>query len=234
MKIAAIGDIHSPLFLELFKKSLEKFLAVKSDTAIFLVAGDIVEGGKFEQLDEIADLFDTIDLPIYACYGNNEYTEYEYMFSKKLPKVKFLNDNYVTLTFDKKDYAIIGSRGVLDEPTFWQRKRWPKIDEVYRTRATGLAEIAESCKAYFKILLIHYPPTLKIVEGENPRFLKQMGSDKLNSLIKRFNLVITAHAHQGKKTVMIDDVPVVNVSLPLRSEITTIDLEEKKGLEKFL
>ncbi|MGQ9781492.1 MAG: metallophosphoesterase family protein [Nitrososphaeria archaeon] len=233
MKIAAVGDIHAPLFLQPFRESLKHVLASKTDLTAFLLAGDIVDGGRFDQLDEIAALTKEIHVPIYACYGNNEYKEYEQLVSKKLPNVKFLDDSIVESAIDKKTYAIIGSRGVLEEPTFWQRKRWPNIIQVYETRAEKIAKMAATCTADFKILLIHYPPTLKAVEGENPRFKKQMGTSRLEHLIKMFNVVITAHVHKGKKTVIVDGVPVVNVSLPLRNRIVIVDIEEKKGLEKF-
>lgn len=233
MKIAAVGDIHAPLFLQPFKDSLGNVLSSETDLTAFFLAGDIVDGGRFDQLEEIADIMKEIDVPIYGCYGNNEYKEHEQLVSKKLPNVKFLDDSMVEAAAGDKVYAVIGSRGVLEEPTFWQRKRWPNIAEVYKARAAKLAEMAADCTADLKILLIHYPPTLKVVEGENPRFLKQMGTSKLEPLIGMFDIVITAHVHKGKEMVSVNGVPVVNVSMPLRGRITIIDLEEKRGLERF-
>jgi len=234
MKVAAVGDIHAPNYFDLFKKSIEEFLKITEDLAAFLLAGDIIDGGRYEQLDEIRELIKKVQLPTYSCFGNNEYKEYANTVMEKLPDVKFLDDSYITLSRNNRKVAIIGSRGILDKPTYWQKKNWPDIEKVYENRKFKLNELADVCQADLKILLIHYPPTLKIVEGENNSFIEQMGSSKLESLIKKFNLVITAHAHQGKKSVEIGGVPVVNVSLPLRNGICILDVEPKLGLDKFI
>jgi len=234
MKVAAVGDIHAPKYFDLFKNSLEEFFKRSEDLTAFLLAGDIIDGSRYEQLDEIRKLMEKIDLPTYACFGNNEYTEYANTVMEKLPDIEFLDDSYVTLRKNDKTVAIVGSRGVLDKPTYWQKRTWPDIDKVYENRRFKLNKLADTCQADLKILLIHYPPTLKIVEGENLRFIEQMGSNKLEPLIKKFNLVITAHAHKGKKSVEIEGIPIVNVSLPLRSEICILNVEPKQSLDKFM
>ena len=233
MKLAAVADIHAPLYLDLFKRSLDSFVKTNDSITCFLLCGDIVERGRFEHLDEISQNLDKIHFPIYGCFGNNEYRDYEAVIREKLPSVNFLNDSFVTFESNNLTFAIVGSRGVLDEPTFWQKKNWPDIENVYDERTRSLTDLANRCRADFRILLIHYPPTLKILEGENNKFLRQMGSSRLESLIRRFDLVVTAHSHRGKKMVEVDGVQVVNVSLPLNNQITVLDLTKRKGLDSF-
>ncbi|MGD0329043.1 MAG: metallophosphoesterase [Nitrososphaeria archaeon] len=234
MKVAALGDIHAPKYFDLFKKSLEEFLKRKEGVSAFLLAGDLIDGGRYDQLDIIRELIRKVDLPTYSCFGNNEYQEYSDIVMKKLPEVVFLDDNCMKLKRIEDDVAIVGSRGVLDKPTYWQKKNWNDADEIYEKRRNKLNELADMCQADMKILLIHYPPTLKIVKGENPRFTEQMGSNKLDPVIKKFNLVITAHAHKGKKLVEIDGIPVYNVSLPLNGGIRILEVKQKHGLEKYM
>jgi Icc-related predicted phosphoesterase len=234
MKVAALGDIHAPKYFDLFKKSLEEFLKRKEDVSAFLLAGDLIDDGRYDQLDVIREFIKKVDLPTFSCFGNNEYKEYSDVVMKKLPEVVFLDDNCVKLKRKEDDVSIVGSRGVLDKPTYWQKKNWSDIDEIYEKRRNRLNELADICQADMKILLIHYPPTLKIVKGENPRFTEQMGSNKLDSVIKKFNLVITAHAHKGKKLVEVEGIPVYNVSLQLNKEICILEVEPKHGLEKFM
>ena len=89
-----------------------------------------------------------------------------------------------------------------------------------------------------KILLIHYTPTYKILEGENPRIYPELGCKAYERIIieQKPDLVLTGHSHKGRKQAWIDTVPVFNVAFPLNREIVVIDTEKdlKPGLEKFL
>jgi len=233
MKVAAVGDIHAPLFLDSFRKSLNDFLKLEGEVALFLIAGDIIEGKRLDQLKDVNILLDKVKTPIYACFGNNEYQDNISIISESLPNVHFLDDEHAELNLDSKRVYLVGSRGILDQPTYWQKKNWPEITDIYRNRALKLKQIAEAGRADYKILLIHYPPTYSIIEGENPRFLSNIGSKKLETLVEMFDLVITAHAHKGKKYSEVKGVPIYNVSLPLTGMITIIDLEKKGGLDRF-
>ncbi|MEM3404596.1 MAG: metallophosphoesterase [Nitrososphaeria archaeon] len=233
MKVAAIGDIHAPLFLDIFRRSLDKFLKFEDEVSLFLIAGDIIEGKRLDQLKDVKILLDKIKVPIYACFGNNEYQDNISLIKESLPNVHFLDDEYVELSLNNKRIYLVGSRGVLDQPTYWQRKNWPGIADVYRERTLKLKQIAESGESDYKVLLIHYPPTYGIIEGENTKFLSSIGSKKLETLVEMFDLVVTAHAHKGKRYAEVKRVCVYNVSLPLTGEITIIDLDRKRGLDRF-
>jgi len=234
MKIAAVADIHAPLYIKIFVESLKRLLPLKDKVSFLLLAGDIVDGGKFEQLENVKVLLDKVDVPILGCFGNNEYEDKEDLVKEKLSNVKFLNDELFETNVEGVKVNVVGSRGVLDEPTFWQKKNVPGIDEIYRKRILKLHKIADECKGDIKILMLHYPPTLKILKGENPRFLKQMGSNRLEDLVPKFDAVVTGHAHRGQPFAEVSGVPVYNVSLPLRGDIVILNAEKGRGLERFL
>jgi Icc-related predicted phosphoesterase len=234
MKIAAVADIHAPLYIKIFEESLKRLLPLKDKVSFLLLAGDIVDGGKFEQLENVKVLLDKVDVPILGCFGNNEYEDKEDLVKEKLSNVKFLNDELFETNVEGVKVNVVGSRGVLDEPTFWQKKNVPGIDEIYRKRILKLHKIADECKGDIKILMLHYPPTLKILKGENPRFLKQMGSNRLEDLVPKFDAVVTGHAHRGQPFAEVSGVPVYNVSLPLRGDIVILNAEKGRGLERFL
>jgi Icc-related predicted phosphoesterase len=234
MKIAAVADIHAPLYIKIFEESLKRLLPLKDKVSFLLLAGDIVDGGKFDQLENVKVLLDKVDVPILGCFGNNEYEDKEDLVKEKLSNVKFLNDELFETNVEGVKVNVVGSRGVLDEPTFWQKKNVPGIDEIYRKRILKLHKIADECKGDIKILMLHYPPTLKILKGENPRFLKQMGSNRLEDLVPKFDAVVTGHAHRGQPFAEVSGVPVYNVSLPLRGDIVILNAEKGRGLERFL
>ena len=234
LQIAATADIHAPLYLDMFRDRLENLLKKKYSFSLFIIAGDLIERGDLTQLDKINKIIEKINVPIIACFGNNEYEEQEEEIRRKCPSIRFLSDQMEILRINEIKLGIIGSRGCLDQPTFWQRKNIPGIMTTYRNRMKKLYDLAKRLQADLKLLVIHYPPSYKVLEGENPKYFSQMGSNKLEGLVSYFDLVITAHAHNGRKLVFLNGVPVYNVALPLNEDILVVKMEKRrKGLEAF-
>ena len=85
---------------------------------------------------------------------------------------------------------------------------------------------------------MHYAPTYKTLEGENPRFYGGLGWNAFENVIIEMkpDLVVHGHSHKGKKFAWVDKVPVFNVSFPVNEKkIVIIDTDElKPGLTKFI
>jgi Icc-related predicted phosphoesterase len=237
MIIAAIGDIHSPRLFDYFVKAMEDF-NVKSD--LFLLAGDVINKGNIDEYLKVYNVFfGKITCPIIACFGNDEFgQETRMLIENKIPDIRFLDDETLTIEIQGKSVGIVGTVGSLDRPTYWQRNNIPDIIDVYKKRVETVEKLLSDLKADFRILLIHYPPTYKILEGEEPRIYPEIGSKDYERILteQKPNLVITGHSHKGKKQTWIDTVPIVNVAFPLNKQIVIIDTEKdlKPGLEKFL
>ncbi|MFH8080332.1 MAG: metallophosphoesterase [Candidatus Aenigmatarchaeota archaeon] len=237
MIIAATSDIHSPRYFSLFVKSID-FLQAKPD--IFLLAGDVVDKGNVDEYQKIINtMFGKINCPIVACFGNTEFgAETTSKIKEKYKQVIFLEDESILLHVKNTSVAIIGSKGSLDRPTYWQYKNIPNIEKEYEERIEKIKKLLCEVKAEIKILLLHYAPTYKILEGEELKFYPELGSKKMEEMIltSRPTLVICGHSHKGKKLAWIDSIPIFNVSLPLNEKIVLIDTEKdlKHGLEKFL
>ena len=235
MIIAASSDIHSPKLFDVFLRSVDS-LQVQPD--LFLLAGDVIDKGKVEEYEKISNVFfGRIKCPIVACFGNEEYMELRDEIRKRVNEIKFLDDESIILEINGTSVGIVGSSGSLDRPTRWQRKNIPNIQEIYENRVKKVDELLSKLKADFKILMVHYAPTYKILEGENPIIYPELGCRRFEKVIleRKPDLVITGHSHKGKKEVWLDTVPIINVALPLRNEIVVIDTEKnlKPGLEKF-
>jgi Icc-related predicted phosphoesterase len=237
MIIAATGDIHSPRLFEYFVKAMEDFNA-KPD--LFFLAGDVINRGNIDEYQKVYNVFfGKITCPIIACFGNDEFgPETRMMIENQIPDIKFLDDETLIVEVQGKSIGVVGSLGSLDRPTFWQRNNVPDIAEVYKKRVETVEKLLSELKADVKILLIHYAPTYKILEGEEPRIYPELGCNNYERILEeqKPDLVITGHSHKGKKQVWIDTVPIVNVAFPLNKEIVVIDTEKdlKPGLEKFL
>jgi len=236
MIIAATADVHSPQHYEGFVLAID---AIKAKPDIFLIAGDMINRGDIEEFDKVYNvLFGKIYCPIVACFGNNEFQEMRARIKQKYPEIKFLDDETAVLQVGKNFVGIVGTTGSLDTPTPWQKKNVPNIEKIYQNRVnfvdTGLQKLLTS----FKLVLIHYSPTYKTLEGENPVFYSSMGSQAYEKVLweRKPDLVIHGHSHRGTKRAWIDTVPIFNVALPLNREIVIIDTEKdlKPGIAKFV
>ena len=171
MLISAISDIHSPLYFDLFVKAMNKY---NENPDLFILAGDIIDAGKTEEFQKVYNvLFGKISCPIIAVYGNNEYQQIRMILENKFSDITFLDDESIVLDIKGKKVGIVGSQGSLDRPTFWQRNNIPNIYDIYKQRIQKVSELLENLECDFKILVIHYVPTYKILKGENEKYYPQ-------------------------------------------------------------
>ncbi|MEM5807056.1 MAG: metallophosphoesterase [Candidatus Aenigmatarchaeota archaeon] len=237
MLIAATSDIHSPKYYEQFVRTID-FMTQRVD--LFLLAGDIVDRGNIEEYQKVLNaMFGKVNCPIIACFGNSEFgREYTEKIKDRYKQITFLEDESIILEINDKKIGIVGTKGSLDRPTFWQSKNLPGIEEEYTKRVEKVKKLISELRCDIKILLTHYAPTYKILEGENINAYPELGSQEMEKAIleTKPNLVICGHAHKGKRQAWIDSIPVFNVGLMLNNKIVIIDTEKdlKYGLEKFV
>lgn len=236
MIIAATGDIHAPQYYEEFVHAID---ALQVKPALFLLAGDVINRGELQEWEKVYNaLFGKITCPIVACFGNNEFIpDLTKEIKQKHKEIKFLWDESIILRIGNTSVSIIGTIGSLDVPTRWQKQNIPNIEGIYRERVNLVDRHLQRTSTIFRILLMHYAPTYKTLEGENPNFYGSMGSRAYENVLinRKPDLVLHGHSHRGKKMVWIDTVPVFNVSLPVNKEIVVINTDElKPGLTKFV
>jgi Icc-related predicted phosphoesterase len=236
MIIAAVSDVHSPRYYEQYVEAIGK-LNVKPD--LFLIAGDMIYRGSVEEYQKVYNvLFGKINCPIVACFGNQEFPEIREKIKESFKEIRFLDDQSIVLQIGGKSVGIFGSTGSLDTPTRWQKANIPNIERIFSQRIELAEKHLQRMFTDLKILLLHYSPTYKTLEGENPNFYSFLGSQLYENVIIKTkpSLVIHGHSHNGIKKAWVDTVPVFNVSLSVNKEIVVIDTEEdlKPGLEKFV
>jgi Icc-related predicted phosphoesterase len=236
MIIAAVADIHSPQYYDQFLTAVER-MRVKPD--LFLIAGDMINRGDVEEFDKVYNvLFGKIYCPIVACFGNNEFQELRARIRLKYPEIKFLDDESAVVQAGKNFVGIVGTTGGLDTPTPWQKKNVPNVEKIYQDRLNFVERSLSTLLTNFKIVLMHYAPTYKTLEGENPVFYSSMGSKAYERILieKRPDLVIHGHAHRGTRKGWVETVPVFNVAISLNRGITIIDTEKdlKPGISRFV
>jgi Icc-related predicted phosphoesterase len=234
MIIAATSDIHSPTWFNLFVRSLDN---LNVDPDLFLIAGDLIHKGEVDEVRKVSNaVFGKISCPIVSCFGNNEYSNIREKVANDAPDLIFLDDEIYETKINGEKITILGTQGSLDRPTPWQARNIPNIETIYDERVDLIRDFLEKSKGY-RILLIHYPPTHKIMTGENPSSFQYLGSSQLESVIisNKPDIVLTGHIYNGKKMTWLDSVPIFNVGLNLNQKIVVIDTEKiKPGLDKFL
>jgi len=235
MIIAATSDVCSPRFYNEFVTSMES-LKVKPD--LFLIAGDMINRGEVQEWQKIYNvLFGKIFCPVVACFGNNEFQQIREELKQRYREVRFLDDQSIVFDIGKLSIGVFGTTGGLDTSTPWQRTNIPNIEQIFKIRYDLTDRHLQRMATNVKILLMHYSPTYKTLEGENPRFFSTLGSQAYENILlnRKPDLVLHGHNYRGTKQAWIETVPVFNVSLPLNKEIVIIDTEKlKPGLAKFV
>jgi Icc-related predicted phosphoesterase len=232
MRVAAVADIHSPKHLDLFQQAL----AGLGECDLLLLVGDMVLKNDHTQLPVVlATARKFYGGQILACFGNEEYEQSveEYKSSRELT---WIDDRAVTLEVGDLKVGVIGSRGSLDRPTFWQRTHVKGVAETYRRRVETVDRLLAELRADVKIVMTHYAPTYVTLEGERESAWPEVACRAFQSIIERRqpDVWFHGHAHQSRKSeVEMGKTLVANASLPSRRKITVIELPRKVGLERF-
>ncbi len=229
MRIQAVADVHSPRFLQSFVDSLVNLEAPD----LFLMAGDMINRGAIEELPRVLDVMDDnlgAVVPIFACYGNEEYSEIrDNLVSVAENRITFLDEVSKVLEIKEKKIGIVGTQGSLDRPTSWQRRNLPNIRQVFARRAHRASNLLSKLKGKVdhSILLMHYSPCLETCEGEDLRSFAWLGSRKFYKVVEEQqpDLVIHGHVHDSVvHEAQIGSSLIRNVSLPAVKCVTELDL----------
>ncbi|MHA1144068.1 MAG: metallophosphoesterase family protein [Candidatus Helarchaeota archaeon] len=234
--VGAISDVHAPKYLPLYQQAIKRAASKLQNCDLLLLAGDMILKGDINEVPLVMKPLEKLRSPIIAVFGNEEYDPlWEEIEAIAGERISFLNDESTILEIKNKTIGIVGSKGVLDRPTWWQQKNIPGIHETYSNRIEMIQKLLKQLDADIKILLLHYPPTYKTVVGERPGTYPYIGSKKMGRSVfkEKIDVVVHGHAHLGKKFAFEGAVPIYNVALPLRKRFTFISLPRKSSLTSF-
>ena len=191
-RILATADIHSPKYFPRFRESIKD---LGRFDAVF-IAGDLMEEGRIEGLKILINELKKLSDTIIAVPGNEDYDEV-IPRARELDVIRWLDDEVIKLMINDVTLRIIGSKGSLERPTIWQLKHIPHITDTYRRRTEWLRKTIGSSRE-LTILLIHYAPTFKTLQGEDPRIWPSLGVRDLENAIFSNNVIaIHGHAHDS-------------------------------------
>jgi uncharacterized protein len=224
LRIAAAGDLHccDPRREEIVQSLRE--LEQRAD--VVLLCGDLTVNGGPDQGRVLAEACASISTPVFAVLGNHDWhagRRDELVSVLESGGIRVLDRGWAVCERDGVEIGIVGTKGFVGGfpgshlPDFGE----PLLREVYRETSLEVEALQEGLRAValceIRIVLLHYAPTDTTIEGESPGIWAFLGTDRLAAPIAEHepDLVLHGHAHAGRFSGSIGEVPVYNVSIPV-------------------
>ena len=220
MRIAATADLHhSAQTLAILK---EQFGRVRDEADVLVVAGDLTNFGRPEEMEPLVNILVRLRIPTVAVLGNHDYESgQEAELSRMMTSegIKVLDGT----GYERDGVGFAGTkgfiggfgRGVLTAFGEPEIKAFVKasIDE-----AMKLERAMSQLRTAKRVVVLHYAPIVATVTGEAPEIYPYLGSSRLAEVVDRHgaDLIVHGHAHHGSlsgKTT--GGIPVHNVAITL-------------------
>ena len=220
MRIAAVADLHfTPQSYDRIREPLSR---ARDEADVLVLAGDLTNYGRREEMESLLNALVRIRLPIVAVLGNHDYEnnlEQELIRMLTGEGVKVLDGT----GYERDGVAFAGAkgfpggygRGVLSPFGEPQLKAFVQaaIDEALKLERAMIQLRAEK-----RVVVLHYAPVADTVRGEPEQIYPYLGNSRMAEVIDRHgaSMVLHGHAHHGSLDGhTIGGVPVHNVALPL-------------------
>ena len=220
MRVAATADLHySAQTLGILK---EQFGHVREEADVLVVAGDLTNFGRPEEMEPLLNVLVRLRIPTIAVLGNHDYEcgkETELIRMMTAEGIKVLDGT----GYERDGVGFAGTkgfiggfgRGVLTAFGEPEIKAFVKasIDE-----ALKLERAMSQLRTPKRVVVLHYAPIAATVIGETPEIFPYLGSSRLAEVVDRHgaDLIVHGHAHHGTmdgKTTA--GIPVHNVAITL-------------------
>jgi uncharacterized protein len=220
MRVGATADLHS--FSPKFGAVQDQLAQVRDQADVLVIAGDLTNYGKPEEMEQLLNSLVRLRLPIVAVLGNHDYesgAQVELMRMMKEAGIKLLD----WTAYERDNVGFAGTKGfaggfgrgaltAFGEPevkAFVQGA----IDE-----ALKLERAMSQLRTLKRVVVLHYAPIGDTIQGEAPEIYPYLGSSRLAEVIDRHgaDIVFHGHAHHGSpngKTTA--GVPVHNVAIQI-------------------
>ena len=220
MRIAATADLHySAQTLGILK---EQFGRVRDEADVLVVAGDLTNFGRPEEMEPLLSVLVRLRIPTIAVLGNHDYE-----CGKEADLIRMMTSEGIKVLdgtgYERDGVGFAGTkgfiggfgRGVLTAFGEPEIKAFVKasIDE-----AMKLERAMSQLRTPKRVVVLHYAPIAGTVAGEAAEIYPYLGSSRLAEVVDRHgaDLIVHGHAHHGSldgKTTA--GIPVHNVAITL-------------------
>jgi uncharacterized protein len=214
MRIAATADLHySPQSYDHIREPLAH---VRDEADVLVIAGDLTNYGKPEEMHSLLNALVRLRLPIIAVLGNHDYEsscEQELMKMMTDEGIKVLDGS----SYERDGVGFAGAKGcgVL---TAFGEKEIKAFVQASLDETLKLERALSMIRTEKIVIVTHYAPISETVLGEPQEIWPYLGSSRLAEVIDRHGakLALHGHAHHGKPDGKTSGgVPVHNVALSL-------------------
>jgi len=220
MRIAATADLHYTV--QSYAILQDQLNRVRDDADVFVLAGDLTNYGKTEEMEPLLNTIVRLRIPTIAVLGNHDYEcgqEVELARMMTAAGIKVLDGS----AYERDGVGFAGTKGFIGgfgrgvltafgEPEIKTFVR-ASIDE-----ALKLERAMSQLRTKKRVIVLHYAPIAATVEGEAPEIYPFLGTSRLAEVIDRHgaDLVVHGHAHNGKPDGRTTaGIPVHNVAITL-------------------
>jgi uncharacterized protein len=220
MRIAALADLHfSP---QSYDRIRERMGRVREEADVLVIAGDLTNYGKVEEMESLLNALVRIRLPIVAVLGNHDYesgNEETLIKMMTTEGIKVLDGS----SYERDGIGFAGTKGFFGgfgrgALTSFGEKEVKQFVQAGIDEAMKLERALSQLRAEKRVVITHYAPIAETVKGEPPEIYPYLGSSRLSEVIDRFGTEMAFHGHahhgaaDGKTT---GGIPVYNVALSL-------------------
>jgi Icc-related predicted phosphoesterase len=220
MRVAATADLHfTPQRYNDLRDQLNR---VRDEADVLVLAGDLTNFGKPEEMEPLLNALVRFRLPIIAVLGNHDYEsgcEADLVRMMTAAGIKVLDGS----AYERDGVGFAGTKGFVGGfgrgmlTAFGE----PEIKTFVRAgidEAVKLERAMSQLRTPKRVVVLHYSPIVATVEGESPEIYPFLGTSRLAEVVDRHqaDLVVHGHAHNGKpdgKTPA--GIPVHNVAITL-------------------
>jgi uncharacterized protein len=220
MRIAATADLHySP---QSYDRIREPLAQVRDEADVLVIAGDLTNYGKPEEMHSLLNALVRLRLPIVAVLGNHDYEsscEQELMRMMTEDGIKVLDGS----SYERDGVGFAGAKGFIGGfgrgvLTAFGEKEIKAFVQASLDETLKLERALSMIRTEKMVIVTHYAPICETVLGEPQEIWPYLGSSRLAEVIDRHGakLALHGHAHHGKpdgKTA--GGIPVHNVALNL-------------------
>lgn len=220
MKLAAVADVH--FRLEDQKENIRQFAAVNEVADLLVLAGDLTNHGRVEEMEECLAVLANVAIPIVAVLGNHDHESAQQDKLAGMARVAGIHVLDGTC-YEHDGVGFAGTKGFCGGFAPYELmpfgeggiKNFVEIAEREAIKLDyGLAQLHTPRK----VAITHYAPVLETVVGEPEPIFPFLGSSRLGRIINQHkpDLALHGHAHYGSfATESSSGVPIHNVALPI-------------------
>jgi len=220
MRIAATADLHfSP---PSYDRVREPFTRVREEADVLVIAGDLTNYGKPDEMRSLLNALVRLRIPIVAVLGNHDYEsgqEQELIKMMTAEGIKVLDGS----SYERDGVGFAGTKGFIGGfgrgvLTSFGEKEIKAFVQASIDETMKLERALSMLRTEKTVIVTHYAPIVETVQGEPTEIWPYLGSSRLAEVIDRHKATVAVHGHahhgklEGKTT---GGIPVHNVALSL-------------------